>query len=262
MQVRREPLPPRVDLRATAAPGGRQQREVLRPVGVGGRRRVDVVDGAADRPQLQHVGVPGGQELGEQRGELGRHVLDQPAAAGGRGAARVLAVVRGHRRGVRHQLGLLLEHGREVEEPLERDDGRVGVVVRPDDDRVADGGVLAAGRDQGEEAGELARRRTPRAPPRPATNGAASVASKRIVAWTTLPTSAASISTAVRMPKFAPAPRTAHSRSGSCSASVRTSAPSARTSSAATTWSSVSPYDRPRKPCPPAVTSPPTPTSP
>ena len=57
-----------------------------------------------------------------------------------------------------HQLGLLLEHGRQVEEPLQRDDGRLGVVVRPDDDRVADGGVLAARRHQGEEAGQLARR--------------------------------------------------------------------------------------------------------
>ena len=76
------------------------------------------------------------------------------------------------------------------------------------------------------------------------------------------PTSAASNSNAVTIPMFDPAPRTAQKRSGRVSASVRTIDPSASTSSAARRWSIVRPCSRARKPMPPAVASPPTPTPP
>jgi len=100
------------------------------------------------------------------------------------------------------------------------------------------------------------------AAPQRSKNPAVSVASNTSWAKPMSPTSSASNSNEVTMPKFAPAPRMAQNRSGFWSGLAVWTVPSASTICADLRWSMVSPCSRTSQPMPPAVARPPTPTPP
>src|SRR6185437_13189434 len=73
--------------------------------------------------------------------------------------AAVVGGVRGrHDRRVRDELCLLLQYGRDRQQGGQRDDGRVGVIVGVDGEGAGERRLASAGREQVQEAGDLARR--------------------------------------------------------------------------------------------------------